>query len=107
MTVNQHGMLIRNARILTMDPTIGDLERGDLLIEGGRVSALSPGLEADRTEEFDATGNIVLPGFIDSHRHGRRAVTCPGYLETPVLDISRLDTIRSAGFSDSCSSDSN
>jgi cytosine/adenosine deaminase-related metal-dependent hydrolase len=69
MTVNQHGTMIRNARILTMDPTIGDLERGDLLIEGGLISALAPRLEADRTEEIDATGCIVLPGFIDSHRH--------------------------------------
>src|SRR5215467_11699489 len=72
MTVSQPTTLIRHARILTMDPAIKDLEHGDLLIEGGLISAIAPRLEAvhaEEIEEIDATGCIVLPGFIDSHRH--------------------------------------
>ena len=72
MTVSQPTTLIRHGRILTMDPAIKDLEDGDLLIEGGLISAIAPRLEADHAEEIeeiDATGCIVLPGFIDSHRH--------------------------------------
>jgi cytosine/adenosine deaminase-related metal-dependent hydrolase len=71
MTVTPPTTLIRNARILTMDPAIEDLERGDLLIEDGLISAVAPRLAADHgeVEEIDATGCVVLPGFIDSHRH--------------------------------------
>jgi cytosine/adenosine deaminase-related metal-dependent hydrolase len=51
-----------------MDPAIGDLPRGDVLIDGNTISAVSPDLSAD-AEVIDATGFIVIPGFIDSHRH--------------------------------------
>jgi cytosine/adenosine deaminase-related metal-dependent hydrolase len=69
MPVSQPSIVIRNARILTMDPAIEDLEHGDLLIEGGLISALAPRLGVGHAEEIDATGCIVVPGFIDTHRH--------------------------------------
>jgi cytosine/adenosine deaminase-related metal-dependent hydrolase len=51
-----------------MDPDIGDLEKGDVLIEDGRIAAVQPSIEAD-AEVIDASGRIVIPGFIDTHRH--------------------------------------
>lgn len=68
-------LLIRNARILTMDPALGDFENGDILVEDDRITAVAPRLE-DRgpAEEIDATGGIVIPGFIDTHRHMWQAV---------------------------------
>jgi 5-methylthioadenosine/S-adenosylhomocysteine deaminase len=61
--------LIRGGTVLSMDPSIGDLPVADLLIEGERIVELAPGLEAADAEVIDATGMIVLPGFVDTHRH--------------------------------------
>lgn len=45
----------------------------DVLVENGRVAALGPDLPADASlpdvEVIDATDRIVLPGFVDTHRH--------------------------------------
>jgi cytosine/adenosine deaminase-related metal-dependent hydrolase len=60
--------LIRGGHVLSMDPDIGDLEKGDVLIEDGRIAAIQPSIEAD-AEVIDASGRIVIPGFIDTHRH--------------------------------------
>jgi cytosine/adenosine deaminase-related metal-dependent hydrolase len=60
--------LIRGGHVLSMDPDIGDLEKGDVLIEDGRIAAVQPSIEAD-AEIIDASGRIVIPGFIDTHRH--------------------------------------
>ncbi|MGH8911648.1 MAG: amidohydrolase family protein, partial [Acidimicrobiia bacterium] len=42
---------------------------GDLLIDGETIAAVGPDLVADDAEVIDVTGDIVIPGFIDSHRH--------------------------------------
>jgi cytosine/adenosine deaminase-related metal-dependent hydrolase len=61
--------LISGGAILTMDPTLGDLERGDLLIDDGRIAAIAPSIDAADAERIDAAGSIVIPGLIDTHRH--------------------------------------
>ena len=60
--------IIRGGTVLSMDPTIGDLARGDVLIEDDKIVAVEPDISADATV-IDATGNIVIPGFVDTHRH--------------------------------------
>jgi cytosine/adenosine deaminase-related metal-dependent hydrolase len=60
--------LIRGGTILTMDPDLGDLPRGDVLIEDGAIAAVQPIISAD-AEVIDADGFIVIPGFVDTHRH--------------------------------------
>src|SRR5215471_5546256 len=52
-----------------MDPQIGDLYGGDVLLEDGRVAAVAPNVEAGGAELIDASSCIVMPGFVDSHRH--------------------------------------
>ncbi len=61
--------LLRGGTVLSMDPEIGDLARGDVLIEDDRIAAVGPDLDVGDAEVLDATGRIVLPGFIDTHRH--------------------------------------
>jgi cytosine/adenosine deaminase-related metal-dependent hydrolase len=51
-----------------MDRAIGDLPRGDVLIEDDKIVAVEPEIRAD-AEIVDASGFIVLPGFVDTHRH--------------------------------------
>lgn len=60
--------LIRGGTVLSMDSAVGDLPRGDVLIEDDKIVAVEPEISAD-AEVIDATGNIVIPGFVDSHRH--------------------------------------
>src|SRR5690606_34765008 len=61
--------LLRGGIVLSMDPEIGDLPKGDVLIEGDRIAAVGPDLGETDAEVIDASGRIVLPGFIDTHRH--------------------------------------
>ena len=61
-------LLVRGGTVLSMDPTIGDLRRADVLIDGESIVAVEPEISAD-AETIDATGMIVIPGFVDSHRH--------------------------------------
>lgn len=60
--------LVRGGQILSMDKEIGDLPRGDVLIEDDHIVGVEPRIEAD-AEVIDATGRIVIPGFVDTHRH--------------------------------------
>ncbi|MEU0410613.1 amidohydrolase family protein [Streptomyces griseorubiginosus] len=60
--------LLRAGHVLSMDPDIGDLPRGDVLIEDGRIAAVDREISAD-AEVLDMTGRIVIPGFVDTHRH--------------------------------------
>ena len=52
-----------------MDPNIGQLPQGDVLIEDGVIRAVEPSLGEVDAEVIDATGHIVAPGLIDTHRH--------------------------------------
>lgn len=60
--------LIKNAAVVTMDPTLGDLERADILIDDGTIVEVRPGIEAD-AEVIDASTMIAMPGMVDTHRH--------------------------------------
>ena len=46
------------------------IEKIDLLIEGGKVRSVGPGLETpDGARVIDAAGKYVLPGGVDAHAH--------------------------------------
>jgi 5-methylthioadenosine/S-adenosylhomocysteine deaminase len=64
-------ILLKNAIILTLDPAIGDLAQGDLLIDSGKIAQISPHIDAspDSTAIVDLTNRIIIPGFIDTHVH--------------------------------------
>ena len=62
-------VVLRGGHVLSMDPTIGDVFDGDVLVEDGRIAAVGQSIDAGDAELIDATGCIVMPGFIDSHRH--------------------------------------
>jgi cytosine/adenosine deaminase-related metal-dependent hydrolase len=62
-------LLIRNGFVVSMDPDVGDIPRGDVLVEDGKIAEVGRGLENSDAEQIDATGMIVMPGFVDTHRH--------------------------------------
>ena len=61
--------VIRNGHVMSMDPKVGDIVRGDVLVEGNRIQAVGHNLSAGGADEIDAEGRIVMPGFIDTHHH--------------------------------------
>jgi 5-methylthioadenosine/S-adenosylhomocysteine deaminase len=61
-------LLLRGGTVLTVDPDLGDLPTGDVLIEGDTIAQVAPRIDAD-AEVIDASGRIVIPGFVDTHRH--------------------------------------
>jgi cytosine/adenosine deaminase-related metal-dependent hydrolase len=65
-------ILIRGGYVLTMDPGLGDLPGGDVLVEGDRIAAVAPHVDAGDAGDaqvLDARGHVVMPGFVDTHRH--------------------------------------
>lgn len=61
--------LIRGARILTVDPELGDLARGDVLVRDGTIVAVADQLPVEDAEVIDAEGMILMPGFVETHWH--------------------------------------
>ncbi|MDB5410810.1 MAG: amidohydrolase [Rhodospirillales bacterium] len=64
----KHRILLKGGTIVSMDPKIGDLVTGDILIEGKKIVAIGPKLTAT-AEVIDASNTILIPGFVDAHRH--------------------------------------
>ncbi|MCX5015221.1 amidohydrolase family protein [Streptomyces sp. NBC_00555] len=62
-------ILFTGATIVTMDPDRGVLHNADLLVEGETITAIGSGLIRDGAVVVDATGTILTPGFVDTHRH--------------------------------------
>ncbi|PTY38422.1 amidohydrolase [Saccharospirillum sp. MSK14-1] len=61
--------LIRGGSVLSMDDSIGDFPVGDVLLEGSRIVEVAAHIDAPDAAVIDATGKIVMPGFIDTHHH--------------------------------------
>ena len=61
-------LLLRGGTVIDTFPEVVVRPRTDVLIDDGRIVAVGPGLSAD-AEVIDASERIVLPGFVDTHRH--------------------------------------
>ena len=60
--------LIQGGLVKTI--TGGDIENGQILIDGGKIVAVGQNLDVPAgTEIIDAAGCIVTPGFVDAHCH--------------------------------------
>jgi 5-methylthioadenosine/S-adenosylhomocysteine deaminase len=62
-------ILIRGGMVLTQDPELGELNGADVLVEGDTIAAVGHGLSADGARVIEADRDIVIPGFVDTHRH--------------------------------------
>jgi cytosine/adenosine deaminase-related metal-dependent hydrolase len=62
-------VVFRNATVITVDKA-GIIANGDVLVTGETITAVGPKLKVpEGTLEIDATGGILTPGFVDTHRH--------------------------------------
>jgi len=64
-----HRTLIRGGTVVTVDPALGDIPGGEVLIDDGTIIAVGAGLGVSEAEVIDAGDCLVLPGLIDTHRH--------------------------------------
>jgi 5-methylthioadenosine/S-adenosylhomocysteine deaminase len=62
-------ILLKGGCVLSFDPKLGDFDKADVLIDGKKITAVGPNLSAAGATTIDASGTIVLPGFVDSHHH--------------------------------------
>jgi hypothetical protein len=62
-------ILLKGGCVLSLDSNVGDFETADVLIEGSKIIAVQPNLTASAVEVIDASNMIVMPGFVDTHRH--------------------------------------
>jgi cytosine/adenosine deaminase-related metal-dependent hydrolase len=62
-------LVFRNGFVVSLDPDIGEIPNGEVLVEDGVIVDVGPDLGVSDAEEIDATGMIVMPGFVDTHRH--------------------------------------
>jgi 8-oxoguanine deaminase len=84
--------LVHSARLLVpMDDARRRLENGWVLVEDDRVAALGSGepprQAADGARRIDATGKVVLPGFVNTHHHLPQTLTrnVPAVQEAPLF----------------------
>ena len=61
--------LLRGGYILTLDDDLGELASGDVLIEDDRITAVAATVDIGDAEVLDVRGHVVMPGFVDTHRH--------------------------------------
>ena len=88
-------LVIRSGRII--DPS-QNLDRiCDVGIEDGTIREVAPGIDAHGAAEFDATGLVVAPGFIDIHVHLRE----PGFEHAETIETGAR-AAAAGGFTSVC-----
>ena len=67
-----HDLIIKNADICTMDANMTRIQHGYVVVDGETITSVNEGsvpagVEADTV--IDAEGQVLFPGFIDTHTH--------------------------------------
>ncbi len=89
--VGRRKILLKGGTIISMDKEVGDLARGDVLIDGETIAAVGPSLSADAVE-IDCSDMIITPGFCDPHIHaweGALGRFMPNNMSTVDEDMGR------------------
>ena len=86
---NGRAILLKEGIVLSMDPKVGDFEKGDILIRGKKIVSVGRNVDAPKSAiVVNAAGMIVMPGFIDTHHH---------QFETPLRSILSDGLLGTAG----------
>jgi cytosine deaminase len=78
-------LLITNARVWDDRPPV------DIAVEGDRIAAIEPGIQAEAGRTIDAGGRAVLPGFVEPHLHLDKALI---YRRQPAREGTLEEAIR-------------
>lgn len=80
-------IIIRNARVLTMDENDTEFERADVLIADGVIQKIGPDVAAgieDGARVVDGEGKLVMPGLVNSHFHSPVNFLKGALVDTPL-----------------------
>ena len=70
MVENGRPIVLRGGTVLTMNDAHDVLHDADVLVEGDTIKAVGTSVQVpEGAFEIDASGGIVMPGMIDTHRH--------------------------------------
>lgn len=61
--------LIKSGLVATLVPGAPDVVACDILIRDGKIADIAPHIECEEAEVIDASDMLVMPGFVDTHRH--------------------------------------
>src|SRR5687768_6990164 len=88
--LNDAPILIRNGTIVTMDGARTVIERGDLRIDGDRITAIGKDATANGfARAIDAEGCAVIPGLVQAHVHLCQALFRGMADELPLMEWLR------------------
>ena len=91
--MNLENILIKNGRIVTLE----GIEKLDILIGSGKITAIGCELKDNDARVIDASGMLVSPGFVDLHCHLRE----PGFEEKEDIASGTASAAR-GGFTSIC-----
>lgn len=60
-----HSYLLKNGKIVNSDFSF----HADLLVEHGKIAAISSNLSHKNAKVIDCTNKLIIPGGIDTHTH--------------------------------------
>jgi cytosine/adenosine deaminase-related metal-dependent hydrolase len=66
--------LLKGGCVLSLDRKVGNFRIADVLMEDDRIADVGPDLRARGAEIVDASDTIVMPGFVDAHRHASESL---------------------------------
>jgi 5-methylthioadenosine/S-adenosylhomocysteine deaminase len=66
--------LVQAGLVIETEPVPHTVPGTDVLIEDGVITEVGPDLPAEGAQVIDAGSHIVLPGFVDTHRHTWQSV---------------------------------
>lgn len=84
-------LLIKNSTIITLDEA-NRILNGSVVVEQGRISSIDtfpPANHADFDEVIDATGKVLLPGFVQTHIH-----LCQTLFRGAADDLALIDWLK-------------
>lgn len=65
----REAVVLGGGYVMSLDPGVGDLRQGDILVRNGAIAEIAPRIEAPGVTRIDLGGKLVLPGLVDTHTH--------------------------------------
>ena len=96
-TARSYDLVIRGGDIL--DGTGADIRRADVAVRDGRIAAIGDLTDAAASEEIEADGRLITPGFVDVHGHSDVGLYLNPGCQSKVVQGITTEVMGNCGFS--------